>query len=195
MSKLSERLKELREEKGMSQKEFVTSLDEATNISVTPQSYGRYEKATRIPDVEFLWAVCKYYNVSFDYLLGLTNVRSLDPYMAAAGKLTHLSDISLEMLDKYNENKQFGLIPVLEVLIQNYQLLEHLENYLVSDKEFYTYADSGRPISGLTRGSYYISQFDLCDVFLVKINQELGKIKQEIANDPMYARRKYRLGP
>lgn len=195
MSGLSERLKELREEKGMSQKEFVSSLDEATNITVTAQSYGRYEKGKRIPDVVFLGAVCKYYNVSFDYLLGLTNVRSLDPYMAAAGKLTHLSDISLDMLDKYNENKQFGLIPVLEVLIQNYQLLEYIENYLISTKRFYTYADPETPISGLTRGSHYISEFDLCDVFLAKINQELGRIKQDIANDPMYARRKYRLGP
>ena len=64
---LGQRLKELRESKGLTQKQ----LSEKLNIhSVT---YLHYEKVQREPPLSLLADIAKFYDVSVDYLLGLTD--------------------------------------------------------------------------------------------------------------------------
>jgi len=61
------RLKDLREDKDLSQKEV------AKLLFITQQQYSLYEKGYRdIPTVA-LTTLSKFYNVSTDYILGLTN--------------------------------------------------------------------------------------------------------------------------
>ena len=62
---LSERLKELRRQRGFSQK-AVSDL-----IHVVPSAIAAYETGERTPSVEKLIALAKLYHVSVDYLLGL----------------------------------------------------------------------------------------------------------------------------
>lgn len=62
---MNERLKLLRKEKGVSQK------DVAKEIGVTLSAYSNYEQGIREPSNQILINLCKYYNVSADYLLGL----------------------------------------------------------------------------------------------------------------------------
>lgn len=64
---LGKRLKELREEKGLTQKQLA---DELKLNSVT---YLRYEKEQREPPLAVLADMAKFFNVSTDYLLGLTD--------------------------------------------------------------------------------------------------------------------------
>ncbi|MBQ7348461.1 MAG: helix-turn-helix transcriptional regulator [Clostridia bacterium] len=62
---LGKRLKELREERGLTQKE----LSEKLNLnSVT---YLHYEKYQREPPLSVLADMAKFFDVSVDYLLGL----------------------------------------------------------------------------------------------------------------------------
>ncbi len=62
---LNDRLKMLRNEKGVSQKEV------AKAIGVTLSAYSNYEQGIREPSYEILIKLCKYFQVSADYLLGL----------------------------------------------------------------------------------------------------------------------------
>lgn len=62
---MNERLKLLRKEKGVSQKVV------AKEIGVTLSAYSNYEQGIREPSNQILINLCKYYNVSADYLLGL----------------------------------------------------------------------------------------------------------------------------
>ena len=62
---MKERLKLLRKEKGVSQKEV------ARSIGVTISAYSNYEQGIREPSNQILINICKYYDVSADYLLGL----------------------------------------------------------------------------------------------------------------------------
>ena len=71
MSILSERLKSLRYEKEIMQKEI------ATYLNITTSAYGFYEQDKRKPTPEVLSKLAKFYNVSVDYLLGITNVRNI----------------------------------------------------------------------------------------------------------------------
>lgn len=59
------RLKEIRIEKGLTQKEVAAALE----ISVS--CYGGYEQGYREPDLKTLIKICKMFEISSDYLLGL----------------------------------------------------------------------------------------------------------------------------
>jgi len=64
---VGERLAELRKDKGLQQKEF------ATIIGVTERSVSLYERELSSPRDEVLLKIARYFNVSLDYLLGLTD--------------------------------------------------------------------------------------------------------------------------
>ncbi len=65
-----ERLKKLREEKNLTQIE----LGKAFNISHS--TINRYENGLRQPDNETLINMSNFFNVSVDYLLGISNTRN-----------------------------------------------------------------------------------------------------------------------
>ncbi len=67
--KLKERMKELRTERNLSQKETAADL----GIGIT--TYCRYELGMREPNASLLDQMADYYDVSVDYLLGRTDTR------------------------------------------------------------------------------------------------------------------------
>lgn len=68
MATFSERLKELRTQKGLSQQEL------ADRTNQTKQAISQYERSVRKPDMEVLAALCDIFNVSMDYLTGKADV-------------------------------------------------------------------------------------------------------------------------
>jgi len=67
MKILHQRLKELRQNKSITQKEM------ALYLGITERSYQRYEAAEREPDIKGLNKLADFFNVSADYLLGRTD--------------------------------------------------------------------------------------------------------------------------
>lgn len=63
------RLKEIRTENNMSQK------DVATDIGISITAISQYESNSRFPNEEILKRLCLHYNISSDYLLGLTDAK------------------------------------------------------------------------------------------------------------------------
>ncbi len=64
---LAERLKELRAEKGLTQKQL------ASELNINAVTYLHYEKGQREPPLALLADIAAYYDVSVDYLLGIKN--------------------------------------------------------------------------------------------------------------------------
>ena len=62
---LANRLRELREEHGLTQKELAQALGLSSKSTIT-----NYEQSDRDPDYETLIKIAKYFGVSIDYLLG-----------------------------------------------------------------------------------------------------------------------------
>lgn len=60
-----ERLRDLREDKDLTQKDI------AEILKTTQQVYSRYENGTNEIPVHHLITLCKFYKVSSDYILGL----------------------------------------------------------------------------------------------------------------------------
>lgn len=71
---LAQRLRELREEKGLLQ------LKVAEALEIPRSSYQGYETASKRLSLEALDKLAFYFNVSIDYLLGRTDIRSPYPY-------------------------------------------------------------------------------------------------------------------
>lgn len=67
---ISKRLKSLREDKDMSQKDL------ANAIGVSPSTIGMYESDKRTPDSEMLNRIADFFQVSVDYLLGRTTEKT-----------------------------------------------------------------------------------------------------------------------
>lgn len=59
------RIKELRQAKGLTQSEL------AKMISTTASTIGKYEREALQPNIEIIKALCQFFGVSSDYLLGL----------------------------------------------------------------------------------------------------------------------------
>lgn len=101
----SERLKRLRMEKGITQKEL------ADRLHISRSTIAGYESLGKEPDGEKLCALADFFGVSVDYLLGVTDSRELtSPTPAAAqrpaeaaiaGELGSLSDRQLDRLLGY----------------------------------------------------------------------------------------------
>lgn len=65
---LGERLKELREERGYTQKQL------SEKLGINCVTYLHYEKEQREPPLSLLADIAMFYGVSVDYLLGLNDI-------------------------------------------------------------------------------------------------------------------------
>ena len=110
---LGNRIKMLREEKGLKQEEL------AKMMSVSPSTIGMYEINKREPNNELILKLADYFNVSTDYLLGKTDIRNIN-------------EIS-------NTNDKMFLIPVLGKIAAGQPILaeEYIEGYLPVDPDVY----------------------------------------------------------
>lgn len=66
------RIKQLREEKGLKQEEL------AKVLSVAPSTIGMYERDEREPNDSITLKIAEYFGVSTDYLLGKTNIKNIE---------------------------------------------------------------------------------------------------------------------
>lgn len=68
MAAFSERLKELRTSRGLSQEEL------GKNLGISKGAINNYEHSVREPKLEMLEAIADFFNVDMDYLLGKSNI-------------------------------------------------------------------------------------------------------------------------
>ena len=66
------KLKQLRQEKELTQQEL------ADRLSLTRATISSYEWSALYPSVEVLVEICRFFNVSADYMLGLVDVNLFD---------------------------------------------------------------------------------------------------------------------
>lgn len=64
------RIKELRQDKGLSQGDL------AKELGLSQQTISSYEKGIREPDISTLKKLADFFQVSLDYLLGETNIKT-----------------------------------------------------------------------------------------------------------------------
>lgn len=123
----AERITQLRLENKKTQQ----NVSDDTNIHIN--SIKNYEKG-RLPKTRELLILRNYYNVSINYLTGESNVKRVDDNFQMIGKVTGLSDKSLEAL-KYSDRLNSKRKDIINFLIENenkYKFFSTLEMFLNS---------------------------------------------------------------
>ncbi|WP_194287383.1 helix-turn-helix domain-containing protein [Gracilibacillus oryzae] len=124
-----ERLKGLREEYEFKQEEM------AKKLNISTSAYGYYEQGRNEPSLETIKEISATFNVSTDYLLGLTNVKN--SANLSADELNHLT---YEELDSINFLKQSKLLEEISIapktdLHRLERLWHFIKNELDMEKE------------------------------------------------------------
>jgi transcriptional regulator with XRE-family HTH domain len=88
------RLKELREEKGLSQ------FTVATDLGFAQTSISAWERGINEPNLDCLKIICKYFNVSSDYLLGLSDDYGTAPRTTAPTAPMTMSAVRRQFVDR-----------------------------------------------------------------------------------------------
>ena len=151
------RLFELRESRGESQQELADSM------GITRQSLSRYELGERTANIDLLKKIAEHYDVSADYLLGLTGNTTTDTNLQAVCKYTGLSEKAINNLADYTksalstkkliafdfetdtdalDDTNYYLIDVMNALFESHflrdiipPLVDYLESYIKNAKE------------------------------------------------------------
>ena len=118
----SERIKNLRKSRHLTQEELAKKLD------VTKQTISQYERGVRRPDVTTIDALCDFFNVSADYLLGRADVTvrlvgQSDLIMLDSAEM-HDSQFQ-KMIEYYHQLNAFGQQEALNRLLE----MTELEKY------------------------------------------------------------------
>ena len=77
-----QRIRDLREDADKTQTQI------ADYLGTSQTMYARYERGANEMPIRYLIALCKYYNVSADYILGFTNARIVLPEESSHKKIT-----------------------------------------------------------------------------------------------------------
>ena len=117
------RLRELMESRGTRQEDLTDVLGVKSRQSVTG-----YTDGGTVPTSDKLIALAKYFNVSVDYLIGLTDVAKPDTDLQAVCDYTGLSEEAVEGLHKEAQRMKLGhqngkAIPLQEEWLQAIDLM------------------------------------------------------------------------
>lgn len=103
----TERLKSLRKEAGLTQKEI------ADHFKTSPQSYAQWEKGLRSPSKESLEKLAQFFNVSTDYLLGNSELKKPEEQLSNVELLFRKT--SKNMTPEQKETFQKELLEFMEI--------------------------------------------------------------------------------
>lgn len=114
----AQRLIQLREDNDVTQQTL------ADDLGITRQSLSLYEKADRTTNIDLLYKIAKYFNVSADYLLGFTKNKTTDTNLKAVCDYIGLSEEAVKTLSDIKKSVEDG------VALQP-QILKYL-SYIIS---------------------------------------------------------------
>lgn len=130
---ISNRIKELREARGLSQAEL------AHELNVTQQTVAHWESGTRDLKTGAIVSLARFFNVTSDYLLGLSDYKNAQT--ADIGAVTGLSEGALKRLEQMKKHSEEDLhaepVPLycLSKMIENeklYKVLISADRYIWS---------------------------------------------------------------
>lgn len=191
MDAFSLRLKKLREASGVNQAQL------AEELGVSRGSISFYENGDRIPDIEFLFRMAKHFNVSSDWLLGLTDIQNPDTNISFALQCLGLSDSSAKTLLAIKKDSESKDVPegakvlpsTLDKFLTNSNviiLLLNIQRYIDVYKKVVSYNEFGlrdECVKCLEFEGIPLYDFDILKIKFENISDELKRIVDQMADD------------
>lgn len=128
------RIKELRESKNESQATLARSL------GISQSALGNYERGDRVPDADLILKLARFFGVSSDYILGLSDTTT--PQIEAVHDLIGLSEESTKVLSNLLKSGATEELRALNAIISSGNLKEFLLSFAknMSQTEIESYA-------------------------------------------------------
>lgn len=120
--KFGKRITALRENYGKSQEEICSEL------GVTQQTLSRYEKGQRQASLDFVIRAAQYFNVSADYLLGLSRATAPDNFVQEVVNRYGITESTLKTLERLNEPLDFDEEEKNRIIKRQKYLSDSIEN-------------------------------------------------------------------
>lgn len=168
--------------------------DLASKTGIGKASINAYIKAEQIPNIDKLIIIAKHFKVSTDYLLGFTDLPSINEDYQNVHNLTGLSEDAITILKEHLENHKDAvknekqqsvfsdIIDTINYLIENepkYYFFRNLHSYLWLDIIHKDAIEKKKKIYDEDlEFSYYYDR--LSNFVKIEIDKTLFKIKEEI---------------
>lgn len=127
----AQRLKDLRQEKKISQTELASALN------ISNRTISMYEQGNSEPNVEILLKIADYFNVTADYLIGRTSCRNIENQSLSNSLGVDEKTIDILRLLSVTTYK-YSNLDYLEAIIQHPQfpaLLNQINSYITTDMQ------------------------------------------------------------
>ena len=82
----------------------IKSVELAKILGVTPQSVGQFKTEVSVPKIETLIKLANFFDVSIDYLLGRTDVKTTDISVRLICEYLHITEECVNQLHTNKEN-------------------------------------------------------------------------------------------
>ncbi len=153
---IATRIKTLRKSKNLSHQTLANELAKKYNIKISKDSLIQYEitdehhtKWDKVKgmNIEYLYCIADYFNVSTDYLLGNTPNPTQDKDLDAVCKYTELSEKAIE---KIIIHKNWYTSPVVSQILESFEFWEFVRLFEIAEiyKEFLQ-PNGGYIVSGI----------------------------------------------
>lgn len=83
----------------------VKQIDLAEHLGLTRQAISKYADGSASPNIENLQIICKFFNVSSDYMIGLSNAESIVAEERLCSEFTGLDTNSVKVLNSLSRKK------------------------------------------------------------------------------------------
>ena len=103
----------------------------AAYLSIPDNTVSYFVKGARVPNIEQIIKIAKYFNVSTDYLLGLTDVKTTDTDLKAICEFTGLDPRAVDILHIARPLRYFSMC-IYDILI-NSNMFDLLEKYISTE--------------------------------------------------------------
>lgn len=194
--KYAERIRILRESQGLTQADLAAELTKvsADGKSVSREMVNLWENGSRDLKTSQMITLCKYFNVTADYLLGLSEIQSTDADMQTACKVTGLNPVSIEALQRFHGYEQIKQINILNLIFSDelfFEITLDVFNYVIAKKsseyekikaaseQFSVEKDGGTHLKLGASGAATLYEYRIVENF----KQILRNVAQDSSND------------
>lgn len=145
MYDLGNLLKQLREEKEISMDKMIEDMKNLYNVSIAKSTISKWENNKADPSMEYARILTKYFNISLDYLLGLSKYRNkeeelqnyknkMTSFYNDDNKDSHESKL-INSFNKLNDLGKKKVIDYTKDLSDNIKYLKDFTQYDSNDKK------------------------------------------------------------
>lgn len=173
---LGERLEDLIKETGKSYRTISKELKDKYDFSISAGTISKLisNEEYNNPKAETIIYLSKYFGVSADYLLGLSNVKTTDTNLQAVCNFTGLDTSSVDLILKAKNKKELDSLIESGIL---FILSAELSDYKKASKEFIDVYEDKTPIpKGKTKDKLLEKYSDKMDRALFNASREVTKL-------------------